>query len=192
METATAIAAVSQPPDKPRRGPGFPNGVSGNPRGRAAIRERAAELYAIMAPDFGEMSAVDTVLLRQACTLLARSERIHRHRDIDVALRMSGEARRLLQALRRRIPERAAPAETPLDQHLRTHYAVAPSEDDAEREPAGSLPAEGETRDASEALDGSGEAQGASGRQTPAGDETLTRGRPKGSAALPDGGGEAA
>ena len=42
---------------------GFAKGTSGNPKGRAAIRERARELYAIMAPDFGELSATDQVLL---------------------------------------------------------------------------------------------------------------------------------
>jgi hypothetical protein len=54
-----------------------------------------------MSADFGEMSAVDTVLLRQACLLLARGERVHSVKDADVGLRMSGEARRLLLTLRR-------------------------------------------------------------------------------------------
>jgi hypothetical protein len=79
-----------------RRGWSFPKGFSGNPKGKAALKVRAAELFGIMAPDFGELSAVDTVLLNQACLLLARSERIARVRDIDVGVRMSGEARRLL------------------------------------------------------------------------------------------------
>jgi hypothetical protein len=100
----------------------FPKGVSGNAKGRRAIRERAAALYAIMAPDFGELSATDNILLLQASLLLARSERVHRVRDIDVGLRMSGEARRLLQSLRRhRVP---APREPMASEVLRARYAT--------------------------------------------------------------------
>ena len=107
------VAATEQP-NKPRRRDGrpFPKGFSGNPKGKAALRERAAELFGIMAPDFAPLSAVDTVLLNQACLLLARSERVHRVRDIDVGVRMSGEARRLLQVLRKNASTPAAPAET--------------------------------------------------------------------------------
>jgi hypothetical protein len=105
----------------------FPKGVSGNAKGRRAIRERAAELYGIMAPDFAELSATDDVLLTQACLLLARSERVHRVRDIDVGLRMSGEARRLLQALRRH--RASAPAKAiSLDEHLAAAEAAAAAE----------------------------------------------------------------
>jgi hypothetical protein len=84
------------------RGRPFEPGVSGNPKGKAALRERADELFQTMAPDFGMLSATDEVLLRQACLLLARSERVHRVRDIDVGVRMSGEARRLLAGLQRK------------------------------------------------------------------------------------------
>ena len=94
-----------------RRGPGFLKGISGNPKGKAALKARSAELFGIMAPDFAPLSATDEVLLRQACLLLARSERIARVRDIDVGVRMSGEARRLLQALRKNAPAPAVPAE---------------------------------------------------------------------------------
>jgi hypothetical protein len=104
---------------------GFAKGTSGNPKGRAAIRERAAELYAIMAPDFGELSATDQVLLNQACLLLARSERVHRVRDIDVGVRMSGEARRLLQALRRRAPACSIPVEPFTDISARAQAEAA-------------------------------------------------------------------
>jgi hypothetical protein len=103
MMEAVAIGLPATPPAKKGRGPGRPfrKGVAANPRGHAVINDRAAALFSTIAPDFCELSATDTVLLRRACLLLARLERIHRVRDIDVALRMSGEARRLLQTLRR-------------------------------------------------------------------------------------------
>jgi hypothetical protein len=111
-----------------RRGDGFPKGFSGNPKGKAALKARSAELFGIMAPDFAPLSATDEVLLRQACLLLARSERIARVRDIDVGVRMSGEARRLLQALRKNAPAPAVPAER------FTEIAVkAQAEEDARR-----------------------------------------------------------
>jgi hypothetical protein len=93
------VARADQSTRKPHR---FAPGVSGNPKGKAAVRERADELFQTMAPDFGTLSATDEVLLRQACLLLARSERVHRVRDIDVGVRMSGEARRLLAGLQRK------------------------------------------------------------------------------------------
>ena len=93
------------------RGRPFLKGVSGNPHGKRLIRHRVEELFAMMAGDFEPMSATDEVLLRQACFLLARSERVHRHADNDNAIRMSGEARRLLELLRRRAA--SAPKEPP-------------------------------------------------------------------------------
>lgn len=108
-----------------RRGRSFPKGFSGNPKGKAALKDRAAELFAVMSPDFGPLGAVDTVLLRQACLLLARSERIARVRDIDVGVRMSGEARRLLQVLRRNATAPAAPAEPFTDIAARAQAAEA-------------------------------------------------------------------
>ncbi len=86
----------------------WPKGVSGNPRGGAINRvaERTAELFDTMAGDFAELSAVDRTFLRQACLLLARSERLRRARDADAAIRMSGEARRILTALQRRAKPR--------------------------------------------------------------------------------------
>jgi hypothetical protein len=100
--------AVTEQRPKPRRGQGRPfvAGVSGNPKGRAAIKARAAELFATMAPDFGKLSATDEVLLRQAALLIARSERTYRKQDAEAAIRMSSEARRLLSSLRRRDRER--------------------------------------------------------------------------------------
>jgi hypothetical protein len=123
---ATAIGLPATSPAKKGRGPGRPfrKGIAANPRGNAAINDRAAALFSTIAPDFGELSATDTVLLRRAALLLARSERIHRVRDIDVALRMSGEARRLLQSLRRH--HSSAPAKAiSFDEHLAAAEAAA-------------------------------------------------------------------
>jgi hypothetical protein len=129
------VATPEQQAVKPRRGPGFRKGVSGNPKGRRALTERAAELYATMAPDFGELSATDRVLLNQAALLLARSERVHRVRDIDVGVRMSGEARRLLQVLRRH--HASAPRDEPtLSEVLRARYGAGRPVDEPEPDPA--------------------------------------------------------
>jgi hypothetical protein len=140
MLTALEIAASEQRGEKRHqvRGRPFARGISGNPKGRAAIRERAAELYATMAPDFGELSATDTVLLNQACLLLARSERVHRVRDIDVGVRMSGEARRLLLSLQRK-RGRERDAERPsLSEYLAATYPERDAGDPREtREPSG-------------------------------------------------------
>lgn len=133
MDAAVPIAAPAQP-SKRRHGDGrpFPKGTSGNPRGKASIRERAAELFAEMAPDLGQMSAIDTVMLRRASLLLARSERIRSAKDADVSLRMSGEARRLLQTLRR---HHASAPSRPLsmDDHLAAAEAAA-AQDARERD----------------------------------------------------------
>ena len=91
------------------RGRPFPPGTSGNPLGARIVNQRAAELFAVMAGDFGPLSAVDEVLLRQACRLLARSERL---KDPDNSIRMSGEARRLLEALRRHAAPKGVVAES--------------------------------------------------------------------------------
>jgi hypothetical protein len=82
-----ASATEQQGNERGRIGRPFPKGVSGNPHGKRAIRQRVEELYATMAVDFGPMSATDVVLLWQACLLLARSERVHRRMDIDNAIR---------------------------------------------------------------------------------------------------------
>jgi hypothetical protein len=114
--------AGPEQPSKHGHGPGFPKGTSGNPHGRASIRIRAGELFNVMAPDFAGMSRVDEVLLKQACMLIARSERVHRARDIDASVRQSGEARRLLATLRRHAP---APRDEPvLSQVLAARYGT--------------------------------------------------------------------
>jgi hypothetical protein len=129
MENAAPIA-VSVQSGKRGHGDGrpFSKGVSGNPHGSASIRVRAAELYAEMVVDFAEMSAIDVVMLRRASLLLARSERFRSARDADIALRMSGEARRLLQTLRRH--HAAAPTKlVSLDEHLARAEAAAATTD---------------------------------------------------------------
>ncbi len=100
---AVVVEQPARQSAKRNRGEGrpFPKGKSGNPKGANSVSDRAAALYATMSPDFGKLTATDDVLLRRACLLLARSERIRRLRDVDVGLRMSGEARRLLQTLKR-------------------------------------------------------------------------------------------
>jgi hypothetical protein len=122
------IVATVVPEDKPRRGGSenlrsFPKGTSGNPRGKAALRERAAALRAAIEPELEPLTVLDGLLLDRACLLLARSERVHRLRDIDPAIRMTSEARRILQSLRRR---HAAPRDEPvLADVLRARYASA-------------------------------------------------------------------
>jgi hypothetical protein len=86
-----------------------------------------------MAADFASLSAVDEVLLRQACLLLARSERVHRTTDVEAAIRMSSEARRLLQSLKRnRQPGSAEPS---LQAYLSATYPEGADEPRQVREP---------------------------------------------------------
>jgi hypothetical protein len=81
---------------------GFEPGRSGNPsglRGRYLIEALAEQLFVEMAPDFAPLSAIDGVLLKQACVLSVRSRRVT---DPDAAVRMASESRRTLEGLRRR------------------------------------------------------------------------------------------
>ena len=84
------------------------------------IRARAAELRATIVTDDlkGALSAIDNVLLDRAVLLLAKSERLHMTKHVDAGIRMTSEARRILQSLRRH--HAAAPPTTPvsLDEHL--------------------------------------------------------------------------
>jgi hypothetical protein len=102
METAGAMAGGQQTKQRSRAGR-FAPGVSGNPRGAALDRvaDRAAELFQIMASEFGALSPCDQVMLRQACLLLARSERLTGARNADASVRMASEARRTLASLRK-------------------------------------------------------------------------------------------
>ena len=79
---------------------GFQPGTSGNPRGASVISVRTDELFASMAADFTSLSATDEIMLRANCRLLARAEKT---RDVDAAVRLNSEARRGIDALRRRI-----------------------------------------------------------------------------------------
>jgi hypothetical protein len=102
MESAATTQASKQRP----RGRPFAPGVSGNPRGDVmkTIRARAAELRATIVTDDlkGALSAIDNVLLDRAVLLLAKSERLHMTKHVDAGIRMTSEARRILQSLRRR------------------------------------------------------------------------------------------
>jgi hypothetical protein len=110
METAGAVAVAEQENPRSRAGR-FSPGVSGNPKGAAVDRvaDRAGELFQAMSAELGTLSAIDHALLKQACLLLARSERLKRARDADAAVRLSSEARRILASLRKH----ATPAKAP-------------------------------------------------------------------------------
>jgi hypothetical protein len=95
-EESTEISpAVSPAKSRPSglRPPWRP-GESGNPHGREV---RAVKLFEQMATDFGELSAVDSALLLQACRLMARSERAAGAID---AVRLANASARLLATLR--------------------------------------------------------------------------------------------
>jgi hypothetical protein len=107
MELATTKS--SDDPPRPKY-TGFKKGVSANPAGRRPIKTRVNELFDGMVVDFGELAATDVVLLKQACLLIARSEAARNIKDADICLRMTGEARRILSALRRHAPPKSAPS----------------------------------------------------------------------------------
>jgi hypothetical protein len=97
--TAAATGGRFQPGNRQ----GFQPGVSGNPTGFNPGKHVLA-LYREMATEFGgeaALSPVDRILLMQAARLLSRSRRL---KDQDQAIRMSSEARRTLEGLRRRVP----------------------------------------------------------------------------------------
>jgi hypothetical protein len=107
----------------------WPKGVSGNPSGSRA-NKRAVALFAEMANDFGgpsALSAIDRAMLDQAATLLARSRRV---KDPDVALRMGGEARRLLECLRRHAATKAAAKNSSAMDALKARDALAVEDSD--------------------------------------------------------------
>jgi hypothetical protein len=111
VEIAGSPAGPDQ--DQPRSRGRFMKGASGNPSGRQAVRSRAAELFAAMAADFGELNGIDAAMLNQACLLLARAERIKAIKHADASVRMSSEARRLVETLRRHhVAPKAPVAET--------------------------------------------------------------------------------
>lgn len=87
-------------------------GQSGNPTG-IRISKHAIALFNEIAGELGgeaALSAIDRTLLLQAARLLVRSARL---KDHDAAIRMSSEARRTLEGLRRRATRASAPAAEP-------------------------------------------------------------------------------
>jgi hypothetical protein len=102
MEQQSTAARTSTGPHR------WPPGTCGNPLGSKLLNARADALFGEIRGDFADdLSAVDTVLLRQACRLLARGERL---RDPDAAVRLSSEARRILAALKRKRAEQTGPS----------------------------------------------------------------------------------
>jgi hypothetical protein len=114
-------------------------GQSGNPLGPKILTERAAALFDTVVPDFPALSATDTVLLKQACRLLARSERM---RDPDASIRMASEARRTLDGLRRRQASKREQEQkgSELSAYLAAQYGSAderPSDEQTSEAPGG-------------------------------------------------------
>ncbi len=102
---------------KHRKPQDFKPGVSGNPAGRGAPKG-LNELAAKLAADFPgiEQSAVDCALLRSAALLLLRASRSAAG---DRSVRSASEARRTLEALRKRYAKAPKPTESALAAHLR-------------------------------------------------------------------------
>ena len=91
-----------------RQNPGqYHPGQSGNPLGpHAVVKERVDELVAAMAADLGELTGIDSVVLRQAARLLVRAERT---KNPDIAVRASNAASRMLATLQRKRHKRGRP-----------------------------------------------------------------------------------
>jgi hypothetical protein len=104
---ADATAVANQKPKAPHL---YGKGQSGNRRGRVNIRARSIEIYATLRNDFGELNATDTLILKQAAMMVARSESISSVRHADAAIRLSSESRRLLLMLKRHAPKRDSEA----------------------------------------------------------------------------------
>ncbi len=82
-----------------QRGRPWPPGVSGNPGGQRAMRDRAAQTFGeLVSERGGEMALQPTDLLRlqQAALLIERSKRT---RDAGVAVKAANAADRLLRAV---------------------------------------------------------------------------------------------
>lgn len=111
-----AVATEQDGPQHPKlRGRPWVPGQSGNPSG-SRVSSRAIALYSEMAADFGELSAGNRALLMQAAKLFIRSER---EKDGDIALRMSGEARRHLESVKRSTTSKRDSSEISLADYLR-------------------------------------------------------------------------
>jgi hypothetical protein len=96
METQTVEQDCGQEERRPVHR--FKKGTSGNPAGTRGVKTLAAALYAELAPDFEPLDAPERLLPLQACTLSVRARRIA---DPDAAVRMSSEARRTIESLKR-------------------------------------------------------------------------------------------
>ena len=126
MEASASVTAAA----KQTIGRPFPKGASGNANGRPNIHARANELFDLLSADLGKpLSAIDETLLRQACLLLARAERVSRIKDADVGIRMAGEARRILAMLKRTAPKHTA--ESSLADLLQADHAESRAAADA-------------------------------------------------------------
>ncbi len=115
MEMPQPMVADEQSAAQPRKVSGrpFPPGVSGNPSGMR-VSKHALQLFTEIADEYGgeqALSAIDRALLLQAARLLVRAQRL---KDADAAIRMTGEARRLLESLRRNAGKAAAKAKAML------------------------------------------------------------------------------
>lgn len=114
------------------RGRPWPKGVSGNPSG-SRTNVSAGALFVELSTDMGgadAMSAVDRVLLMQACKLLARAARA---RDADGAVRLTSEARRVIASLRKQAQPPKGPT---LEQYLAQRAAEQPADEERANEPA--------------------------------------------------------
>jgi hypothetical protein len=108
MHKMQQTAAATKQPERPQS---WPKGVSGNPSG-IRVSHHALNLYREIAAELGgeaALSVIDRTLLLQATRLLVRSARL---KDHDAAIRMSSEARRTLEGLRRHVARVSAPAES--------------------------------------------------------------------------------
>lgn len=101
------------------RGTPFPKGRSSNPSGPRLLRERTETLFQEMLRELGELSPIDAIFVRQACLLLAKSQRASGKQDIDAQIRMSGEARRIIAAVRK-----SAPKPDEREDHLAAYLAA--------------------------------------------------------------------
>jgi hypothetical protein len=98
-------------------------GRSSNPEGRRVVSQRFRELFDGFAADYGgpeRLSTFQKMLLAQACRLLKRGEK---QRNINLQVRLTNAAARLLAAVQHggaapRTPPPRPPAKT-LEEHLR-------------------------------------------------------------------------
>jgi hypothetical protein len=115
-EQARAVSVSGRP---------FQKGTSGNSQGARLLKNRTEALVELFRPEFGpEISQLELALLRGSCRLLARAEYA---RNADAAVRLSSEARRGLESLRKRV--RRAPSKDAAGtlEAIRAAYSLHPS-----------------------------------------------------------------